>query len=140
PPEARRQGSSFGATVEAKLVPYDQLYPAGPGKQLVEKTCVVCHGPNFLPLRQWNESQARAALKLMMNPAAEQGAQIPAGTMSAKDQEAVLGYIVKNFSPDSARRALKVDAEFPVDEQVLSKAMYVEYYLPPDPAATRFGG
>src|SRR5262249_10841069 len=44
PAAGRRQGSSFGAVVEAQLVPYDQLYPSGQGKQLVEKTCVVCHG------------------------------------------------------------------------------------------------
>src|SRR5438552_13585499 len=53
--------------------------------------------------------------------------------LSAADRATVLAYLAKHFGPGSARRGLKADTDFPVDEAMLGKAMYVEYYLPLDP-------
>jgi len=41
--------------------------------------------------------------------------------------------MVKNFGPDAKPRAVRIDQEMPFDEAKLGKAMYIEYYLPPDP-------
>src|SRR5947207_11696097 len=30
--------------------PYDEVYP-GPGRDVAERTCIICHGENFLPGR-----------------------------------------------------------------------------------------
>ena len=30
---------------------YDEVYPPGPGRDVAERTCMVCHGENFLPSR-----------------------------------------------------------------------------------------
>ena len=129
-----QQGAfGFSARIEgATLVSYDELYPAGPGRDLVEKTCVNCHGKNFLPSRPYHETQWTHFVDLMLSPTAPRGAMIPAGTFSAKDRETVIAYLARNYGPTSTKRALKVDAEFPVDETVLGKAMYIEYYLPLD--------
>ena len=116
----------------ATLVSYDELYPAGPGRDLVERTCVNCHGKNFLPSRPYHETQWTHFVDLMLSPTAPRGAMIPAATFTAKDRETVIAYLAKNYGPDSQKRALKVDATFPVDEGVLAKAMYIEYYLPLD--------
>ena len=46
----------------------------------------------------------------------------------------------KHFGPDAKIRAVKFDRPVPLDEAKLGKAMYVEYYLPPnDKAATDAG-
>ena len=42
---------------EVPRIPYDTLYPPGAGRDLVEKTCIACHGAGFLPLHQWSEAQ-----------------------------------------------------------------------------------
>ena len=128
--------ASYGMPVQEnlQLVSYEELYPPGPGRGLVEKTCLVCHGQNFLPSREWSPALANAALDLMMNTGGNVAeARIPPSVFSPQDRETVLAYLTKQFGPGSPKRALKVDAEFPVDEQALSRAMYIEYYLPLDP-------
>ena len=52
---------------------------------------------------------------------------------SRQDRDDLLAYLVKNFGPDAKPRAVRVDQEMPLDEAKLGKAMYIEYYLPPDP-------
>src|SRR5262247_2309655 len=50
-----------------------------------------------------------------------------------QDREDLLAYLVKNFGPDAKPRAVRIDQEMPLEEAKLGKAMYIEYYLPPDP-------
>ncbi len=134
---APRQQGVFNGPVQPeknlKLVSLDELYPSGPGRAQIERTCIVCHGPSFLPSHQWDEAHWNAALDLMMNKDAGPNAQIPPGTFTPQDRAEVIAYVTKYFGPGAPKRGLKIDAEFPVDEQALSRAMYVEYYLPLDP-------
>ena len=121
-------------------VSYDELYPPGPGKAVVERTCVACHGINFLPTHRggWTQASANAALDLMMNA----GGKTTRGTgmitpemMSLQDREAVVAYLAKNFAPNGSVRSVKVE-DYPIDEKALGRAMYIEYYLPLDPPST----
>ena len=68
----------------------------------------------------------------MVNGGSDRCAMVPAGTLSAQDRATLLAYLTKQYGPASVRRGLRMDAEFPVDEAALGKAMYVEYYLPLD--------
>ena len=52
---------------------------------------------------------------------------------SRQDREELVAYMVKNFGPDAKPRRVRTDQEMPLDEAKLGKAMYIEYYLPPDP-------
>ena len=52
---------------------------------------------------------------------------------SRQDREDLLAYLVKNFGPDAKPRAVRIEQEMPLEEAKLGKAMYIEYYLPPDP-------
>src|SRR5947207_3263898 len=52
---------------------------------------------------------------------------------SRQDREDLLAYLVKHFGPDAKPRAVRIDQEMPFEEAKLGKAMYIEYYLPPDP-------
>jgi virginiamycin B lyase len=124
------------------LVAYDELYPAGPGKAVIERTCVSCHGPSFLPRRQWTEESANAALNLMMSGGVNTtrgSGMIKPGMMSPDDRQLALAYIVKNFGKDKPVRTVKVE-EYPIDEAALSRAMYVEYYVPLDPPSANQSG
>jgi streptogramin lyase/mono/diheme cytochrome c family protein len=113
---------------EVPSVTYDSLYPQGRGRDLAEKTCIVCHGAGFLPRHHWDESQWNAAINRMSNPAAP---RIPPGLLDPSDRQDLAAYLASNFGPDSPKRILDVGGEMPLDEQALGKAMYVEYYLPP---------
>lgn len=132
-----RQGE-FGFTSSVsgnvKLVSYDELYPPEPGRAILEKQCMYCHGRNFFPVKQYPEPTWNTFIDVMLGvgAAAGRGAMVPPGTLSASDRATLLGYLTKHFGTASERRGLRMDAEFPVDEVALGKAMYVEYYLPLD--------
>ncbi|HTC62158.1 MAG TPA: carboxypeptidase-like regulatory domain-containing protein, partial [Candidatus Saccharimonadales bacterium] len=42
------------------LVSYDELYPPSHARETIERTCIMCHGPDFLPNKQWDEEQWNA--------------------------------------------------------------------------------
>ncbi len=112
---------------------YDKLYPPGPGRQVLERTCMGCHGVNFFSLRQWDRAAWAAAVDMMSkrvgtdNPMDK---QVPPGKLSPQDRELLIDYFAVNFGPTAAKRALATDADMPLDEAALAKAMYVEYELP----------
>ena len=60
-----QQTRSFRDQTELKLVPYDELYPLGPGREVIQRTCVVCHGQDFLPGKQWTAAQWKVAVDFM---------------------------------------------------------------------------
>ena len=123
---------------------YDVVYPPGPGRAVAERTCIVCHGENFIPTRPGNLAAWTARLDRMMGtflrerPAASYAEGLlsyrngPLG-FSLKDRDDLLAYLVKNFGPEAKPRTVRIEQEMPLDEAKLGKAMYIEYYLPPDP-------
>jgi virginiamycin B lyase len=121
-----------GAGTDAKPLYYDELYPPGPERELAEKTCMWCHGTQFFNQFQKTEEEWDAAIGRMTSETAylARGAQIPAETLSPENRRRIAGYLGRNFGPGSPKRRLKLDVEFPLDEEALSRAMYVEYPLP----------
>jgi virginiamycin B lyase len=126
---------------------YDEVYPPGPGRDVAERTCIICHGENFLPGRPGTAAAWTARLDRMMGkanwdrPAASYAEGLLSYRASAlrfsrQDREELLAYLVKNFGPDAKPRAVRIDQEMPLEEAKLGKAMYIEYYLPPDPPGT----
>ena len=67
--EPARQGE-FGFTTRAasdvKLVSYDELYPREPGREILEKQCMYCHGKNFFPSKQYPEVTWNAFIDVMV--------------------------------------------------------------------------
>jgi streptogramin lyase/mono/diheme cytochrome c family protein len=137
-------GESAGPGGAVSIEPYDQIYPPGPGKQVAEQVCMVCHGENFLPSRPANEAVWNGRIDHMVGTALSQrdGRSYAEGLLSARtsvfpfsrqDRADLLAYMVKNFGPDAKRRAVKAERDAPLDEAMLGKAMYIEYHLTPDP-------
>ena len=116
---------------------YDELYPAGAGRVVAEKTCIRCHGVNFLPSRQWSGAQWSAAIDMMAGTRQmPQGIQIQPEDMSPQEREILEQYLVANFGPGSKPRAMRVGVEMPVDETKLGKALFIEYRFAPDAPGT----
>lgn len=123
-----------GAKEGVQLLPYDELYPPGPGRDIAAETCISCHGRSFLPAQHRSKAEWTAMIGIMLNPA---GAFAQGSTMSItpEETEILADYLVTNFGPDSPPRGLKLDVEYPLDEEALSKAMYIEYLMPLGPDA-----
>ena len=133
-----RSGGSF------EYQSYDEIYPPGPGKEVAEQVCMVCHGENFFPTRPGPKGMWDATIdhmvgsKLGDRDPTRYGQGLLAFRASTfrfgrKDRDDLLAYVVKNFGPDSKRRRVRIEQQMPIDEEALSKAMYIEYYLGTDP-------
>src|SRR5215510_8866013 len=116
---------------DAQIVTLDQMFPPGPGHEYVRNTCIGCHNPNMfgakaMPAEAWDQYVG------MM----EKNGAIPRGFSSPQERADLVAYLGKNFGPGAKKRAIRFVHEVPLDEAKLAKAMYVEYYLPPNPAGT----
>ena len=145
----RFPGAGSAPSRELTLAAYDEIYPPGAGKRVLEEVCMTCHGENFVPGRPRNAAGWQAALDLMMgrglhdrdrtNP--YEGILAPPATnfrFGLQDRKDLLEYLIKNFGPESRPRAVRPDREMALDEAKLGKAQYIEYFLTPD--ASRAGG
>jgi len=123
-----------------EFLPYDTLYPPGPGRDLIDNTCVVCHDDRtYLPGHPRSAADWRAIIDSHMEPNSGRkvigvppGALVPP-TLTESNKDTLVAYLGANFGP-GPKRGIRIDEnELPLDETVLAKAMFVEYYLPLDP-------
>ena len=112
---------------------YDEIYPAGPGRVIAERTCIYCHGQNYLSTKAWKEEQWSEAIDLMLGKGNPQGAQIQPENMLPADRATLTKWLVENFGPGAKPRTVKVEVDLPVDEATVAKAEYIEYYFNVDP-------
>ena len=125
--------SAAEAANGVQMLTYDEIYPAGSaGQKIAERLCIRCHGPNFLPSRQWDADQWNSAIDFMRGNGNPQGAQIQPNDLSDSERQVLVNWLVENFGPTSKPRAVKFVKEMPVDEARIAKAEYIEYYLKPD--------
>jgi virginiamycin B lyase len=128
------------------LLSYDEVYPPGRGRQVLEEVCFVCHGENYFSLRGRNAEGWQAAIDLMMGKNAfdrdrvnsAEGILAPPASgfrFGVQDRKDVLAYLVKNFPADAKPRAVRSDQDVPLDEAKLAKAQFIEYFLEPNPAS-----
>jgi streptogramin lyase len=111
-------------TMNIPAVPYESLYPDGPGLAVAERTCIVCHGGNFLPSFHLNTKQWDAFIGRMMRP------EKRLVSITSQERKELAEYLGNHFGPNSDSRTLKIDVEIPLDEDALSTAMFIEYLLP----------
>ncbi len=126
-------------------ITYEEMYPNGPGKELAEGKCIACHGQSFLPNLHMTKDGWDTVIGIMLDPDADtralgqRGAMISGegsvGDISPEEREVLAEYLATHFGPESGQRALKKDVEYPLDEKMLSKALFVEYLMPLSPKA-----
>jgi len=120
---------------------YEEIYPPGKGRDLLERGCNVCHGVNFIPSKMLPREGWEAMTHLMIKGPAEgglfSGSGLIAGPpimsaerLSAAELPVLLDYLAKHFGPDAEQRAVLQD-EWPLlDAQALEKAQFIEYRVP----------
>ena len=119
------QQERFG-TAGTEFVAMEELFPPGTGYEYVEGTCMNCHNPTFfgqqsMPGVYWDGVVGRMVAR----------GHIREGTFDAQQSSEIGAYLTSNFGLDSNPRA--VPANFPMNEEALGRAQYIEYYMPLDP-------
>ena len=128
---------------QVTLASYEEIYPPGPGRVVLENLCMNCHGENYFPLNPRSAGGWKFGLDKMMGKALADhdrvglGEGVLAGNASSfrfglQDRKDVLEYLTKNFGLDKKPRAVKTVKEMPLDEAQLGKAEYIEYYVVSD--------
>jgi len=130
-----------------KVLPYEEIYPKGPGRKILEHSCVVCHGVNFIPSKALPRVGWEALVNLMIKPQGEGGVfsgQLSAGSpvvtherLSPEDLPLLLDYLGENFGPGAEPRAVLQETWPTVDREALAKAQYIEYRFPNTPDERR---
>lgn len=141
------QGVEPARPANVTFARYSEIYPQGPGLQVIEQGCMRCHDENFIPARPASEDVWRARLGHMTGAelnvrdsrAYNEGAlagRVQWFPFSTKDKEEFIAYVTKHYGTDAKPRFVRAEQEVPLDEAALSKAMFMEYYLPIDPPGT----
>jgi streptogramin lyase len=137
------------AASDVKLVEYDQLYPPGPARTILERNCFGCHGyqegglsPYHLMAGKTESEWANALVKMFWVPGVFPSPAWPSASSSLSDgyndpswitgeqRLLVIKYLAANFGPNHEKRDIKLDT-FVRDEDALAQALYVQYELPP---------
>ena len=134
--DSSKPGPQFGGVGgDAQLVSYDEMYPPGPGRDLAEPSCLTCHGHSFLPAHRMGRPQWHAMVGLMMDPSGPFADPDSARSITDEEHDILADYLTDNFGPDSPARVLRLDVEYPLDEETLASAMFIEYLTPLHPGA-----
>jgi streptogramin lyase len=139
PSQARNSNGGLPAKKEIQLASYEEVYPPGPGRVVLEKTCMHCHGQNYFAINPRSAQSWRFGVDKMMGKNLYDkdrlalGEGFLSGNASAfhfglQDRKDVVEYLTKNFGATAKPRAVKTVKEMPLDEAVLGKAQYIEYY------------
>ena len=136
----------------AKIEPFDAVYPAGHGRDVMERTCFGCHTVQLYPYNVvrdypggrpahdkegWGITVDRMAHGMAFGAPGKASNFDPA-YLHGDDEQVVVDYLAQNFGPDSVPRAVKQETQPKLDPAVLAKAEFVEYRFLNKPDQNRF--
>jgi streptogramin lyase len=123
--------------LRAELVDFDTLFPPGPTRDYLMNNCMGCHGYEHIPWERMggrDEVAWRRAVSRMFDMDGTNNhtgvPQVNPAAIPEDKREAIIKYFSDTFSLDGKPRDLRLD-DLPLDEKALSRAIFVEYDLPP---------
>jgi virginiamycin B lyase len=119
---------------------YEEIYPPGKGRDVLEHSCMVCHDVTWAPSRTATREGWQAFIDLMIKGPGEGGLfgnQIISGPpvvseerLPRKDIPVLLDYLEKNFGPNAKIRGVLQDEWPALDPAALAKAQFIDYRIP----------
>lgn len=126
---------------DAEILPYDEIYPPGPGRDIMERTCHGCHSVNFYPYNlpraysggrvdkdkaAWGVTVDRMHKGPAFNRPGKASMFDPA-LLPPEDRDILVDYLADNFGYGSKPRVVQLVEEPELDLEALEKAQFVEY-------------
>ncbi len=126
---------------DAQILPYDEVYPPGPGRDILERTCNACHAVNLVSYnvnrsysggRNLKNREAWAATVDSMHrrPAFGRPAKAPMfdpALLQPGDREVLIDYLSKHFGENALPRVVRLDSVPNLDRAALATAQFIEY-------------
>ncbi len=126
---------------DAQILPYDEVYPPGRGRDILERTCNACHAVNLIPYnvnrsysggRNLKDRDAWAATVDSMHrrPAFGRPSKAPMfdpALLQPGDREILIDYLATHFGADAPPRVVRLDSVPNLDRVALARAQFIEY-------------
>ena len=123
--------------LRAELVDFDTLFPPSATRDYLTQNCMGCHGYEHIPWQRMGgrdeEAWTTAVGRMFDMNGTNRYTGVPQVNPAAIPQEkrdAIIKYFSEIFPQDGKPRDFKLD-DLPLDEAALSRAIYIEYDLPP---------
>jgi len=131
-----------------KILPYEEIYPPGPGRDIMERTCLACHHVQLFAFNTprtygggrakkdraaWEYNVGRKVKRTGRGLALGRASHFDAELLPPEDRELLIDYLAENFAADAPSRLVQLRSEPELDLQALKKAMWVEYIYHEDP-------
>ena len=109
----------------------DELYPPGPGRDLLKANCTGCHGPEFGTMHRTKEGFRIGIARMTETGPTDNpfGTNLGHTYLTGAQKDQIAEYLATNFGPGTPDKRLKVDPPI-LDEEALAKAIYVSYDIP----------
>jgi streptogramin lyase len=131
----------------AEIAPYDEIYPPGRGREIIENTCLGCHHVQYFPYNRIRGYQGGRTPKnkitwaMTVDRMHERVPGAPAGRASyfktellpPEDREILIEYLAENFGMDDPPRLVQLRNEAELDLEALEKAQFIDYRYHEDP-------
>ena len=128
---------------ETMLASYDEIYPPGAARKTLERTCMKCHGVNWISQRSGLNEAGWDALIDVMTTVDDSVWGVDAGTpmippdlLSPAERAELVTYLARNLGPGTPARMVRNDEVIPLDEAELAKAMWIEFTVDEPKAAS----
>jgi len=128
-----------------KIEPYDTVFPAGQGRDILERTCLGCH---HVQLFAFNTPRTYGGGRAKKNKLAwgftvdrmhkrmpgqlggirlGQASMMDEALLPPADRDILVDYLADNFGVDAPSRVVRLESEPELDLAALEKAQWVEY-------------
>ena len=126
---------------DTEIAPYDEVYPPGPGREILERSCHGCHTVQFFPYNyprvysggRGPKNKAAWAVtvdRMHKGPAfgrAGKASMFDPKYLPPEDRDILVDYLAETFPAEAPPQVVQLEREPELDLQVLKKAMFVEY-------------
>jgi len=112
---------------------YEEIYPPGAGRDILERTCSMCHGKSFIAQRAGLDADGWNALITVMTSQRVPGTDIPTlppGLITDETRPVLVDYLTRHLGPGTPARELRTDDSTELDESALASAMWIQYSVP----------
>ncbi len=109
----------------------EELYPPGPGRDLLKANCTGCHGPEFGTMHRTKDGFRSGVARMTETGPTDNpfGTNLGNTYLTGAQKDQLAEYLATNFGPGTPDKRLKVDPPI-LDEDALAKAIYVSYDIP----------
>lgn len=129
---------------EATIASYDEIYPPGEARRVLERVCFGCHTAQLYPYNvvrtyptgrnKFDREGWRLTIERMANGVAFGTKGKPSYfdplLISPRERDLLADYLGTHFGLEAKPRAVRQESDPQLDPAVLAKAQYVEYRFP----------